>query len=1119
MNFKLTSNGQIPKHVENFINTLPKEQKFSNVYEITVENKEGHIIDTKYGVNIMTTRGFQREAACNGSPGYIIIGKGTGTATIDDTLMFEDIPNIRSINESHYGCEGSNAGASGLTNTYDPVSNCMIGRRLTGSFTMDYETVNDTVLEADNLPHITEFAEFELDWYNSGDDRPYDPEHYANSNIMHTHCLIYDANHQPSYFDKIRGTKVTVRIYRANKVSCALLDSLWNQGIYMFISPAYMVKDPSNGGSNYLPWKMLGALGSVICGRNRTEDDFPLYAINNGRIAWGDISDFNNLFRWYNWGYGHQQDSYGKVVINQGGNNAANVAVTPSGYRNNITFPEFIQTDTEYVKAGIIFLHYNRGDQVDGYWGYRHNQTGQKATANQFFAFEKINLNEPEEMTLDWAYTDDFLHPQFRNIFGLTHYFPGMQQMSKQQIPCNDFHLVSVKKYNYLTDDWEDVQFTDDPTYDFRNPERAAWGHMFLSGFKNGGTFDVYLNINNQVAIEGFNEIATYEIYMTDTYWDYTSFVKLEDNHVVPTALQHKKYIIKYPSSSPWNSNDGMAKTGIHPQRAVNNHAIVLSDNIRKIDTPKVPMVNYSWRSFKKVYASDEGWAFCNGILIYLESDDGTGHPYRYNINVPNNGDQVPDWAIIKYTPNRIIVFDGRNQIKPSDVTNPRFVVYYIDPSNPDIDPNTTAIPYYDGDIAFGTTGITNSYLGDWCFCLCDPGNNKLYFNRFGTLLMVDLDETTHNIENLTDASLPNPVHISTGMPCGRWNVIFGTKYFISHYHDNTDPEQWVFEVYDLENREVYKSFTINKTYNSSMRMDGMFGYKEMIYFQCVFDGTYHVFTYNYETEELVDHETWCWNYLYLCSDNNGTYTLRSWNHKMNMMAYNDDAFVVNCVSPASGDRTNLGARSIVITSDELDRPYFFDANAATGAYETGEHRDHNRANSYITGSHHGMPCIKKFNNGKDFMVLIDGNVGFNLSTGDQNWADQNAASYVFNFGYIKNKQLHTPEQLYSNYAAPMWKLPNIVAGCGGAYLYNNPGYLSYFKYQFGSGITYFAETCFYKNKVLVFTTFDQPLLVPLDTFLHYKITGTTNTIQAHNHPRKFNQHTHGAIVDMIENL
>ena len=237
------------------------------------------------------------------------------------------------------------------------------------------------------------------------------------------------------------------------------------------------------------------------------------------------------------------------------------------------------------------------------------------------------------------------------------------------------------------------------------------------------------------------------------------------------------------------------------------------------------------------------------------------------------------------------------------------------------------------------------------------------------------------------------------------------------------------------------------------------------------------------------------------------------------MMTYNDDAMVINCVCATNGDRTNLGARSIVIASDELDRPYFFDANVATGAHETGEHRDHNRANSYITGSHHGLPCIKKFNNGKDFMILMDGNVGFNLSTSDQNWAQQNAASYVFNFGYIKNKQLHTPEQLYSNYAAPMWKAPNIVASCGGAYLYNNTDYLSYFKYQFGSGIIYFAETCIYKNKVLVFPTFDQPLLVPLDTFLHYKITGTTNTIQAHNHPRKFNQHTHGAIVDMIENL
>lgn len=1105
MNFKLHNNDQIPKHVEYFIETLPKHQKFSNVYEITVEDKDGKILDTKYGVNTMTTRGFQREVNERYANCYhIIIGKGTGTTTINDTLMFEDIPGIYSIDETRYTLSDT----SGMTNTYDPVSNCLIGRRLTGSFVMDYETKNDDVLEADGLPHITEFAEFELAYGNYGWDRPYNPASYANSNIMHTHCLIYDENHDPSYFEKIRGTKVTVKIYRANKIDCSLFNTLWDQGVYLFISPSYMVKDPTSP-NNSNSWRMLGCTGSVHCGRNRTEDDYPLYKIRNSRCDFGDSSDFYNLLRWYNWGYGHSQDGYGHITMSQGGSgNWGTVAMSPSGYRNNITFSEYIQTDTNYVKAGIVFLHYERSYQVDGYWGYRHNQTGQKAYANAVFAFKKINLIEPEEMELDFAYTDDFLHPQFRNIFGLSHYYYDWPVLLKQQLPCNDFHLTSVKTYNYLTDDWEDKQFTDDPDYDFRNPERSAWGHMFLSGFKNGATFDVYLNVNTQVAIEAFNEINIFEIYMTDTYWDYTSFVRVTDHQNVPAALQHKKYIIKYPSTNASNSSAGMAKSGLHPQREVNKHAIVLSDPITKIDTPQVSMVNYDRYSYKKVYASDEGWAFCNGTLIYLESDDGTGHPYRYTINVPATGDQVHSWELIKYTPNRIIVSDARHAMIPTDVTNPRVTVYEIDPTQPEVDPNTTAVIYYDQDFMFGATSKQNEYFGLWCYILCDPNTNRMYFERNGNIYLIDLNNHTHNITSITDASLPDPFVMNKNY-FGRFSPIFGTDCIVGVDSTYNDDSNIGYRIYDVANLETVGHFLVPRNYSNSFEVQRVFGYQDTIYVQVVFDGTYHIFTYNYDTEELVDHETWCWNYLYFRTD---YVNIRMLNAKENMFSYDNDAFVVNCCSRL-GEGYNNGARSIIIAADEPENPYFFDYNG------TGDDVYYHRPNSYITIAQRGIPFIKKFNNGKDWMVMLNGASwpGGMLSSREYQQYYHTSCSYVFNFGYIKNKQLHSPSNLNSQYVIPLWKHPAAPTGCLG------PGECSdannRYVYHFNNSISWFSEACFYKNKVLVFTTFDQPFLVPIDTFLFYQIKGTTKTLQAHNHPRKYNTHSHGLIVDMIENM
>jgi hypothetical protein len=1102
MNFKLTNNGQIPKHVEHFIETLPDEQKFSNVYEITVEDRNGKILDTKYGINTMTTRGFQREinvryAYCD----YIIIGKGTGTTTVNDTLMFEDIPGIYSIPNTHYDLSNT----SGATNTYDPVSNCMIGRRLTGSFTMDYETNNDTVLEADGNPHITEFAEFELDGWNAN-DRPYDPEHYANNNIMHTHCLIYDENHQPSYFDKIRGTKVTVRIYRANKVSCDMIDDLWDQGTYLFINPVFMLNDSSMA-NNGARWKMPGCTGSVHCGRNRTEDDYPLYKCpKTGRIQFGDSSDFSNLLRWYNWGYGHSSDGYGHITMSTGGDgNWGTVALSPSGYRNNITFGEYIQTDTNYVKAGIIFLHYERSYQVDGYWGYRWYQRGQKSTANQVFVFKKINLDEPEEMELEWAYTDDFLHPQFRNIFGLSHYYYDWPYMLKQQLPCNDFHLTSVKRYNYLTDDYDiNETFTDDPNYDFRNPERAAWGHMYLSGFKNNATFDVYLNINPDIAIEGFNDSSIYEIYMTDTYWDHASFVKLEDNHVVPAALQHKKYIIKYPSTSASNSDNGMAKTGIHPQRAVNNHKIVPADSTIELDI-QLPLTGYAQWSYKRMYSSDDGWIYCHGKLIYPESDDGTGHPYVYTIPIITNGYSE---SMIKFTHNKIVIINDTLDIYPFETDRVRFSVYTIDPTNPDVDPTLTPTNYFDPDVKFELTKNDGNDFRNFAICVVDEPKNRLYIERKGHILLVNLEDTTHNIVEITDNNDPTKMHVNTDNNNGRWSVIYGTEYLVGWI--TNDATTYTFEIYDLENHEVHCTFTIPRVYQSSIQLHHMFGYKDAVYIQLLIDSVYHIFIYKYDDDELIDRSSCCWNYIYMRNGDAGTHGTRSANYKWNMMKYDDDAMIISCYADEANDY-NLGARTMIIPAEDTAETFMFDSVEANGAY-TGS-----RPNSFVSTGQYGIPDIKKFNNGQDYMALIRG-VILPYDNTSNNSTTMAGSTYILNFGYIKNRRLTTPALLNEKYVAPFFKVPNAYRDMKGNSTVDSTNTKAYDIFV-GNYQTWYSECCFYKNKVFVVTTFGKVLLLPIDTFLHYKITGTTRTIQAHNHPRKYNKHSHGIIVDMIENM
>ena len=149
-------------------------------------------------------------------------------------------------------------------------------------------------------------------------------------------------------------------------------------------------------------------------------------------------------------------------------------------------------------------------------------------------------------------------------------------------------------------------------------------------------------------------------------------------------------------------------------------------------------------------------------------------------------------------------------------------------------------------------------------------------------------------------------------------------------------------------------------------------------------------------------------------------------------------------------------------------------------------------------------------------MVLIHGNI-LPYNNGSNNQGGNFGGSYILNFGYIKNHNMTDPTKLNASYCAPFFKIPNAYRDESG--VYPNQSSSSNYEYRYTSGQTWYAETCFYKNKVLVIPTFGKPLLMPLDTFLHYKITGTTKTLQAHNHPRKYNQHSYGAIVDLVENM
>ena len=1079
--------------VLSFIEHLPESKKADNVYEIICQDKDGNITERKFGLNVYTNKGFNADIVNNT---YIdgeyyndqygvayVFGNGIGIPTVDDTDLFNRITGFdRSIATRYWISTPSSVGDYDKTcdefiNIYDSVNDIIIGRRLCASCILDYNYD-----DIDENINITEFGEYgcanylyEIDW---------------NQKPMRTHCLVYDENYDPSYFTKRINEKVTIKVYRSCIIRCDLIRDLWdNDEKYLFVNPAYMVRTSGayNGGE-YIPWKCF-SVADQISGRCRTEEDFPMYPVPYNCISDSGCYSYD-LGAGKNYGFGVDGDSRCYTHLDNGASQTYNTTVA-DGHRNNTTFAQVLLDDKYNVKCSMGLYHANSIRNYYWYYGWHWGMKKQ----DYILCLEKYNLTTPEEITMDFAYTDDFLHTRFRNIFGLHQLIQYTTQHAesfhKVMIPVNDFHITSVKSYNYKTDAFDIVeQFTDDPDYDFRNPERGIWGRYYATGGGITGQYDVYINIHaGNIPIIGFNNPDSHSIYLTDSYWDPSTFVKLEHNNTVPVELQHKRYIIKQPIQDVGWNVDGQAG-GLFPIREPNKHAIVPSQPIEEIDIDYtiIPFQDHDNKSANVVYASDEGWVFCWGKLIYPESDDGTGHPYVYTLSPFT-------WSFVEYTHDRIVFINGDRYRIYSQGSDVCMRVFKIDPTHPEIDPNTNTVDYVDRDIRFemNTDTSASTYLRYWCIFTINEKTDHMIITRNTGILFVDLNNHTHNI-----SYLPNMEGFRNGLAkCA--GMIYGTTYIIVHPNLATDSNDnvYTFWIYDLDTQNIIHTFTIAK--EGAMELHGIFGYKDTVYIDIYRDNTSHwIYMYDYVNEELLDAKQNLW----------WSYTIDSnWIDKMNgirsKIDFNDECIIISGTYNTDDNYCN-GCRTIVIFADEPTNPYYFENNEN---YAMGS--DYNKKSYSFMRPMANMPRLGYFDDGKHLVALIPSN-GDNYYSGYNESVNGSSQWNIFDIGYIKNKGYHTPQQLCDNVPYPLYRMPNVCSNLRGTQA--SSSWAS--PYYWNGNNKWFTEVTFYKGKVLVFTTFGKPLLMPIDTFLFHQITGTTKTIQTWNNPKLLQPHSVGFVLD-----
>lgn len=1091
------NNEQMSPELSAFVNTLPKNKIGSNVYEIIVEDIDGNIVDRKFGVNLMVDgdsnkyNGFQHQwvGTSNYNQAYVVIGTGTGIPQYTDYDLFNRLPITPiCLTETVYG-DGQNTQGC----IFDRDTGNIIGRRKTGQFVIDYnyDGIDENV-------HITEYGEcasHETTIANITGMAQFNDSNWSKLHL-HTHCLVYDENHDPSYFIKRIDQKVTVSVYRACMINVSTLNDLWTRGIYMFMWPPHLIRANNNNDASRPRYSY------IMCGRCRSENDFPLYESSskyyNGSSYQQEGNGHDDLNVYANAGYGRNGYCFpSSVELN---NNFNTKHGTEYWYRNNGTHAEFLMNN-KYQAYGL---------RVVDCWGLDSWGARSYKMRDIWYMFEKINLTEPEEFVFNNAFVDSCFHPKFNNCFGLAHVLRSDNQEAiwdNVSLPVNDFHITACKRYNYLTDDYDIIeQFVDDPDYDFRNPERGMWGYYYDQSPDHVAdipkSYNVYLNITD-VPIIGFNESNTQRIWMTDAYWDSTTFVEVLDFNNVPAALQHKKYIIKTPDQNLGYQKD--QAVGIHPIREPNKHALVPSTPIVHVDLPQtISLRDYGNRNgnqnaetfFNMIYSSDDGWIICENRLIYPESDDGTGHPYMYTL-FPTlmGGPSSYDFRYIRYTDHHIIAPDNRQYMKPTDTTNPRFIVVTPDPTHPEIDPMTTAVNYYDPDImaCFGETSQVNAYWDGYVVMFTDPHKDRFYFARGNWDFDAGATTETHLVQVDLDSPTPS-LHImenTTRFYTPICDFVWGTDYFV--WLGENNGSNYVYYIYDLVNEQIIHQCQI-ESQSSVCTLYGVTGFKDRIYALTYIDNElWYIRKFDYVNDVETEQSNYGWGYLYYYSI--GDYPLRNMqNHGID---YDNETLIIHTAHLQSdGNSRYVGfnfRNSMAIFADDLDHPCFFNVSSENQLFNWA----------------HQPPRIKKMNGGKDYVVLLSGTVtraAYNLSSyGGRSYV----MPWVINIGYIKNKGYRNPSQIVPNTPMHYYRTPT--------YCYTQSGSVDSTsnKWYVKEGQRWWGQFTLYKNYFVSITNLDQYncMLSPIELLLPHQLTGTSKTINSYNNPKKFSSHSLGLYV------
>lgn len=489
------SSEPLPEAIQNFQRNHP-DTRFDNLYLCESVDRNGNIVDTKIGVNLVTNYGLSKCHTANTSNPYwergnIYLGSGKTEPSYDKSSLTSYISAL------------GNGNGDGFSVTYYPTKY----DRNTHIWSCRYEICTGM-------------------WdYTAGENKEYEIWEIGvgySTTQLYTHALIYDEDGNQTCIKKKPDTRLYITVYLIANINTKRIQERYTEGKYVLISPQFVMQ---YGNSNSLTLARLTRRELYNSSGIRFMNSYYTLRTYQGSLKENDPQQSHWSLAQPQWLFEDKYQYCGGFLLS-----------TNSRYANTT---DYLNEHIDTNPFGII--------------------TYDKMIEPEEIECYNVYTNQ-SNMLISPATADDVNNPSMyllTDIMGARRrYKPesGQNWDWNAGIPCVDFNMTEVNMYNHLTKEYDIQVPFHSSNWDYNEAHNRVYLSLWVS--HNGVAKKVYVYVNpfaDSRTISQFNN-SSMVLCATDEYWDPETYVQISNLSSVPDDLAHKRYyIVTSGTNTPLN--------------------------------------------------------------------------------------------------------------------------------------------------------------------------------------------------------------------------------------------------------------------------------------------------------------------------------------------------------------------------------------------------------------------------------------------------------------------------------------------------------------------------------------------------------------------------------------